>query len=78
MLRTHPTSSRIMSQPAPRLGVFPGLGNGKFGSPSSFALSPPYFLNEAVAPLKRGELPSLMISDDLPTLELLVNTTKKP
>jgi hypothetical protein len=67
-----------MSQPAPRLGVFPGLGSGKFGSPSSFALSPPYFLNETVAPLKRGELPSLMISDDLPTLELLVNTTKKP
>ncbi len=62
----------------PLLGVFPGLGSGKFGSPSSFTLSPPYFLNESVAPLKRGELPSLMISDDLPTLELLVNTTKKP
>ena len=62
----------------PLLGVFPGLGSGKFGSPSSFTLSPPYFLNEAAAPLKRDELPSLMITYENPTLDLLVNTTKKP
>lgn len=59
--------------------IYPGLGNGKFGTP---ALSLPPIgdldLQLAAAPLKRGELPSLMIALKTPTLELLVNTTKKP
>ena len=61
-------------------GIYPGRGNGAFVTPhipinvtpgrSSFPLG-------VAVPLKKGALPSLIISNDRPTLELLVNTTKK-
>ncbi len=59
--------------------IYPGLGNGKFGTPA-LPLPPIGDLNLqlAAAPLKRDELPSLMITYENPTLDLLVNTTKKP
>ena len=63
--------------------IYPGLGDGKFGSHISFPIpnctnSPCAFGATLVAvPLQRGDLPSLIISTDLPTLELLVNTTRK-
>ena len=55
-----------------------GLGGGKFGSRTSLDISPSggQFGGVAAAPLARGKRQSLMISNNRPTLELLVNTTK--
>lgn len=64
--------------------IYPGVGDGKFGTPHmSFPI--PNCTNTPCAeganliavPLQRGDLPSLIISTDVSTLELLVNTTKK-
>jgi hypothetical protein len=61
-------------------GIYPGRGNGAFVTPhTSINVTPGLFpvpLGVAV-PLKKGALPSLIISNYRPTLELLVNTTKK-
>lgn len=62
-------------------GVYLGLGNGQFKTPhipitvtgSNTILDP----SVVAVPLKTGDLPSLIVSNGEPTLELLVNTTKK-
>ncbi len=61
-------------------GIYPGLGNGMFQTPhipftvtdTNQNASP----NFVAVPLNTGDLPSLIISDGKPSLEVLVNTTK--
>lgn len=61
-------------------GVYLGLGNGKFQTPHiPFPVTGSNtFVDPSVAavPLKTGDLPSLIIDNSAPTLELLINATK--
>ena len=61
-------------------GIYPGFGNGEFETPNTpinVTGSYPFLPTALAVPLQKGELPSLIISNDRPTIELLVNTTKK-
>lgn len=61
-------------------GIYPGLGNGEFETPNTpinVTGSYPFLPTALAVPLQKGELPSLIISNDRSTIELLVNTTKK-